>query len=216
MRRLLIISALVSSILVGAALLWGNSVSAQAAAGLEEVGSVINLSATDPRVIAARIINIALGFLGMILLVLVLYAGFLWMTSGGEADKVSKAKKILISAAIGAVIVLSSWAIARFVLERLIQATGPSGGAPSVTQPPGSGLGGGGGAQAFQLKSISPQGAVPIRNIQVKFLFTRSVDDKTASAIQVTETGGQIVAWILSVNGSLVTFVPADSCPPPN
>lgn len=95
--------------------------------GLDQVSNTINLSQADPRVIIARIIQIALTFLGVIALVLVIYAGFLWMTSGGEEEKISRAKKILRDALIGLIIILSAWAITTFVLNRLMDAFGGGG-----------------------------------------------------------------------------------------
>jgi hypothetical protein len=82
------------------------------------------LSNTDPRVIIARVINFALLFLGVIAVSLIIYAGFIWMSSGGSEDKIDQAKKILRNAVIGLIIVLSAWGIATFVLNRLLQATG--------------------------------------------------------------------------------------------
>jgi len=103
--------------------------------GINEVNNTIGLSQTDPRVIIGRIIQIALSFLGVIALGLIIYAGFLWMTSEGDEEKISKAKQILRNAAIGLVIILSSWAITTFLLSRLLDAIGGGGG----------GLGDGGG-----------------------------------------------------------------------
>lgn len=42
------------------------------------------LSAQDPRITIARIIQIGLGLLGTIAVVLVIYAGFLWMTASKQ------------------------------------------------------------------------------------------------------------------------------------
>lgn len=80
-------------------------------------------SGTDPRTIIARVINIALGFLGVIAVGIILYAGFKWMTANGDEDKITDAKKILRDGVIGLVIVLSSWAIATFILSKLSDAT---------------------------------------------------------------------------------------------
>ena len=85
------------------------------------------LAADDPRTIVGRIINIGLGFLGVIAVGLIIYAGFLWMTSGGEEEKISQAKKILVSAVIGLGIVLASWAIATFVINKLSGAVNGNG-----------------------------------------------------------------------------------------
>ena len=70
------------------------------------------------------LINVLLGLLGIIFLVLVIYAGFLWMTAGGDEKQVAKAKSIIITAVIGLVILLSAYAISSFVLDQLISATG--------------------------------------------------------------------------------------------
>ncbi len=78
----------------------------------------------DPREMVANGIKIFLGFLGLISVVLILYAGFLWMTSAGEDAKVKKAKDILWAAVIGLVIILMSYGLAIFVLEQLSSATG--------------------------------------------------------------------------------------------
>ncbi|MFC1622472.1 hypothetical protein ACFL1Y_00560 [Patescibacteria group bacterium] len=64
-----------------------------------------------------RIINIVLGFLGLLAVILVLYAGYLWMTAGGNADQVSKAKKILINGVIGLTIILLSFAITMYIFN---------------------------------------------------------------------------------------------------
>lgn len=94
--------------------------------GINQVNTGLggSLSSTDPRVIIGRIIQWALGFLGVIAISLIMYAGFLWMTSNGEEEKISQAKKILKNAAIGLAIILSSWGITTFILSRLLIATG--------------------------------------------------------------------------------------------
>lgn len=89
--------------------------------GTEAVNNGLNggLASGDPREIAGRIINFALGFLGIIAVGLILYSGFLWMTAAGNEDKVEDAKKILKNGVIGLVIILASWAIATFILTKL-------------------------------------------------------------------------------------------------
>jgi len=97
--------------------------------GVNEVANGLNnsLTQTDPRVVAGRIINITLGFLGVIAVGLAIYAGYLWMSSGGDEEKVESAKKILRNAVIGLVIILCSWAIATFLISKLGGATGNGG-----------------------------------------------------------------------------------------
>lgn len=82
-----------------------------------------SLAGGDPREMVGRIINIALGLLGVVALGLITYAGFIWMTSNGNEEQIAKAKKTLTSAAIGLAIILSAWAITTFVLNQLGGAT---------------------------------------------------------------------------------------------
>lgn len=65
-----------------------------------------------------------LGFLGVIFLILIIYGGFLWMTSAGNEDRISKAKKIIANSAIGLFIVVISFALTTFIFDVIIQATG--------------------------------------------------------------------------------------------
>ena len=76
----------------------------------------------DPRDLARNIINIILGFLGIIAVIIILLAGFQWMTAGGEEEKVSEARQRLIQGAIGLVLILAAWIIAYFVIDQLVKA----------------------------------------------------------------------------------------------
>lgn len=87
-----------------------------------------SLSSTDPRILIGRIIQVALGFLGAMAVIIIMYAGFIWMTSGGEEEKINQAKAILRNAVIGLIIILSSLGIATYILAQLSAATGGTGG----------------------------------------------------------------------------------------
>jgi hypothetical protein len=65
------------------------------------------------------VINVFLGTLGVIFLILTIYAGFLWMTAGGNDAQIGKAKKILVNAVIGLIITLSAYAIVTFIFNAL-------------------------------------------------------------------------------------------------
>lgn len=70
-----------------------------------------------------KIINMVLGLLGIIVVVLVVYAGFLWMTAGGNKEQIGKAKDLMINAVIGLAIILSAYAITDFVITKLVSST---------------------------------------------------------------------------------------------
>lgn len=82
---------------------------------------------TDIRVVVARLINVALGLLGIIFVVLVVYAGYQWMTSGGDSSKIGEAKKRLTAGIIGLIIILASWGISTYVTGCIWQVTSDSG-----------------------------------------------------------------------------------------
>lgn len=85
--------------------------------------SGIKLGGGDVRQTAARIINVALSFLGIISVIIVLVGGFKYMISGGNEEKTKEAKNLIISGIIGLAIILSAWAITRFVINSLLTAT---------------------------------------------------------------------------------------------
>ncbi|MFA6306520.1 MAG: hypothetical protein WCV70_01345 [Patescibacteria group bacterium] len=65
------------------------------------------------------IISSALALVGSIFLILMIYAGYNWMTARGEEEKVSKAKDTINRAIIGIIIVVGAYAIWRFIFDRL-------------------------------------------------------------------------------------------------
>ncbi|MEK7212583.1 MAG: IPT/TIG domain-containing protein, partial [Patescibacteria group bacterium] len=105
-----------------------------------EAAKGTGLGNTDLITIISNIIRIILGLLGVLGIILILYAGFVWMTASGDADKVVKAKKIITGAIIGLAITLAAFSIASFVISNLSKATGAEGGGGD-----GGGDGGGGG-----------------------------------------------------------------------
>lgn len=77
------------------------------------------LTDNDPRIIAARVINVVLGVLGTIATILIFYAGFLWMTAAGNDEQITKAKSIMSAAVIGLVIILASYSISTFFVNSI-------------------------------------------------------------------------------------------------
>ncbi|MBP9863895.1 hypothetical protein KBC54_00400 [Patescibacteria group bacterium] len=117
---------------------------AQIAASTENFQAVSEAAGVNPNQdlvqIVGRIIYIFLGLLGTIFLVLMLYAGYLWMTAAGDPAKVEKAKATIRNAIIGIVIIASAFAITNFILKSLSDATG--GGVFGGKQGPGGFLNG--------------------------------------------------------------------------
>ena len=99
--------------------------------GLQSLNAT-GLGHADIRIIIANIIKVALGLLGIVAVSLMLYAGYEWMTAGGNEEQIGTAKKILVNATIGLVIMLSAYSIVSFVMTKLVEATTGSGGGGGV------------------------------------------------------------------------------------
>lgn len=72
----------------------------------------------------ANIINWCLTLLGLFALVLLVWAGFLWMLARGEESEIEKAQDIIKGAIIGLIIILASYGISNYVFNNLINITG--------------------------------------------------------------------------------------------
>ena len=81
----------------------------------------------DVQLLAVTLIKTALAFLGLIFLVLLLWAGFNWMTAGGNEDKIKESLKRIQNAAIGLLIILSAYGITTYIVKMLICVTTSSG-----------------------------------------------------------------------------------------
>ncbi len=74
-------------------------------------------TAIAPYETVVSVINFVLGFLGIIAVIIILIAGFKWMTAGGKDEQVESAQKMLIQGVIGLVIILSAWGIAQYAFS---------------------------------------------------------------------------------------------------
>ena len=100
----------------GLGLLNQNLTNAGAEAGTSDSG--------DLQSIVGTVINAALTLVGLIFLILMVYAGYLWMTARGSDEIINKAKGIITAAIIGLVLVISAYAITVFVTKRFEKSVG--------------------------------------------------------------------------------------------
>jgi len=89
-----------------------------------------------PTAIVMGIVKVALSLIGTVFLILIIYAGILWMTAGGNDEQITKATKMLTRSFIGLVIIISSYSISLFA-ERLVR--GGSGGTSVCVDTPTGG-----------------------------------------------------------------------------
>jgi cytochrome bd-type quinol oxidase subunit 2 len=74
-----------------------------------------NINTADPKQMTVNIINYLLFFLGVIAVVAIVYAGILFLVSGGEAERTARARSTFLYAIIGIIIIVLAFAIVRWV-----------------------------------------------------------------------------------------------------
>ncbi|MCK4968588.1 MAG: Ig-like domain-containing protein [Candidatus Aenigmarchaeota archaeon] len=195
---------------------------AQESTLMETAGETAGLVATPLPIVIGNIFKIVLGFLGLAALIIVIYGGIIWMTAKGETEKIAKAKKILINGLIGLLIIVFSYAIVSFIINRLGGVAG------------GGGAGGSGGAgdtipdypdgsKYLVITDQSPkQGETVPLNSTVVISFNQTLDCQTvnlATAEQIgsvaVKNGENDLPVILQTKNNNLIIKSAGSCPAP-
>lgn len=63
------------------------------------------------------------GFIGSFALLLFILGGLVWLTSGGNPEKISQGKKIIVGTVIGLAIMFGAWLIVKFIQDTLLGVT---------------------------------------------------------------------------------------------
>lgn len=159
---------------------------------LESLGEGAGLPQTSLPILIARIIRAVLGVLGIVTVLLVIYAGFMYMGAKGDPAKIDKAKKIITNAVIGLVIIFSSYSIASYILGKLLDAAFGPGSIVSVakkyTEPLAGSLGAGILESHFPVRNASD---VP-RNTKIFVTFKEPIKPETI--IDEYKTGCSYIA----------------------
>ncbi len=79
---------------------------------------------TDLRQTIVGFIKYALGFLGLIAVIMIMYGGFTYVISGGDDEKTGDAKKMIMYALIGLVIIMLAFVLVNGVLGAMTSGTG--------------------------------------------------------------------------------------------
>jgi uncharacterized BrkB/YihY/UPF0761 family membrane protein len=90
--------------------------------GFDVIEKPLGMSTKDVRIVIADLIHQAMGLLGIVFVVIILYGGFTWMISMGDEEKVKKAKDTLVSGIIGIVLILTSFSIVNFIFTSFLKA----------------------------------------------------------------------------------------------
>jgi hypothetical protein len=91
--------------------------------GLQQVGGgnacTGNEAETRVNSLIANIVNLLSFIVGIVAVIMIVIAGFRYITSGGDSSKVSGAKSALIYAIVGLIIVALAQLIVQFVLNKV-------------------------------------------------------------------------------------------------
>lgn len=77
------------------------------------------LTASTP-IIIGTVVGAFINFSGIVFIILMVIAGYSWMTASGNEEKTKKAAATIKTAIIGLVVSLSAWVIWNFIFEKLI------------------------------------------------------------------------------------------------
>jgi hypothetical protein len=76
------------------------------------------LGEADVKDIVKNIITVILGFLGLVSVVIILIGGFMWMTAGGNEERLQRAEMDY-NGVVGLIIILAAYAIASWVITTI-------------------------------------------------------------------------------------------------
>ncbi|MBI2051087.1 MAG: hypothetical protein HYT31_04810 [Parcubacteria group bacterium] len=97
---------------------------------LNAIGSITGLGRVDVSTDAglyekiAAVINILLGFAGVIATIYIIVAGIQWITASGNEEQVTEARGNIRNAVIGLVVIFLAFVITNFVTKSLIDVIG--------------------------------------------------------------------------------------------
>jgi|WetSurMetagenome_2_1015567.scaffolds.fasta_scaffold306693_2 hypothetical protein len=128
MRKLILILLVIGSLCLFSTVFAADKYGLDTAAGQLKTQKIAGGS--DVPTIIGGVVGVGLSLLGVAFFLLLLYAGFLWMTAMGDKGKIDRAKDILEAAVVGLLIVIAAYAIATFVFSNLA-----GGGAGTSTTP---------------------------------------------------------------------------------
>lgn len=98
--------------------LWSQQVGL--GSGSNNIGSAFGQSTTNPtdiRLIITRVARVMLEFLGIVLLILILFAGYKYMMAQGNAEEAKKALKMITQAVIGLLITVCAFALTDYIIQ---------------------------------------------------------------------------------------------------
>lgn len=85
----------------------------------DQVAKTANYSDIRIEDVLARVIQLVLGFLAITFIVIIITAGFRWMTAQGNEEQVTEAQHMIRAAIIGLIVVMATYSVTYFVFKYL-------------------------------------------------------------------------------------------------
>jgi len=101
---------------------YGLNCTANQVPGLKPGGS--STPQQQINLLIGTIIKTILGLTGVIFMIMIVTAGDLWMTAGGNEEKISKARTMIFNAAVGILIVFGAYIVTDFIVGIVIEGIG--------------------------------------------------------------------------------------------
>ncbi len=219
-QRVLVTSAALVLLVLALRPVLSAGFSGEANFGFTNFGGATNLGTNIPIVqTVAKVINIILGFLGVIAIAIIVYAGYIWMTSRGNEEQIARAKRMMGAGVIGLAIIFAAYGIAAFIFSLLSSATGTTSGGGG----PGGGCTGpgclpGGGNIGFTVQAVDPSdnasNVMLCANVQA--LFNQNVDPASVNSSTVVVKNTTTNATVTFTNFGSATVGPGFSLQHPD
>ena len=97
------------------------SVSAQVSKGIDTAttSEMQGKSIDGDSGLIKTVVNILLWAVGILSVIMIIFSGFLYITSSGDASKTKSAQSTLIYSVVGLIVAIMAWAIVNMVIKRL-------------------------------------------------------------------------------------------------
>lgn len=115
MKLRLMFYGMITSVFLFSSRVFAQDGKSEALQGLDQAATSLPRGTLDIPKLIGELLSTVLGFTGTLFFILVVWSGLLWMTAGGSQENIKKAQDILKAAVVGLIIVLSAYAITKFV-----------------------------------------------------------------------------------------------------
>ncbi len=161
---------------------------------------------SDFRDYILNIVNFALGFLGLFAVIMVIYGGVLYVSSGGEEETTGKGKKVITYAVVGLLIVMGSFAFVNTIIRGALVGDDAEQQGQLLLGGAGSSTGSGFNASAEQIRVMAQEiydGFVLLGQSTEALRDIKNSASRTSLDVRNYPTKGEITAFLFEAKSVL-------------